>query len=85
MFVVSMTASHKGNKPFLSCSHSKAILYNSFVERTCFLLLRFICGITFYGISLASNDLGGDLYGDFALTSIVEFPANVLVVILTNR
>lgn len=41
--------------------------------------------MTFYGISLASNDLGGDFYGDFALTSIVEFPANVLVVILTNR
>jgi len=34
---------------------------------------------------LASKDLGGDLYGDFVLTSLVEFPANALVVFLTDR
>ena len=42
-------------------------------------------GITFYGVSLASSDLGGDLYVDFILTSIVEIPANILVIILTNK
>ncbi|XP_065064344.1 solute carrier family 22 member 3-like isoform X2 [Rhopilema esculentum] len=44
-----------------------------------------VSGITFYGVSLASSDLGGDLYVDFILTSIVEIPANILVIIFTNK
>ncbi len=49
------------------------------------LVSRFVCGLTFYGVSLASRDLGGDLYRDFALTSLVEFPANFLVIVLSDR
>ena len=41
--------------------------------------------MTFYGVSLASEDLGGNLYRDFILTSLVEFPANVLVIVLSDR
>eukprot|EP00112_Aurelia_sp_Birch-Aquarium-sp1_P004644 Seg1526.1 transcript_id=Seg1526.1/GoldUCD/mRNA.D3Y31 product="Solute carrier family 22 member 2" protein_id=Seg1526.1/GoldUCD/D3Y31 len=49
------------------------------------ILAWFISGITFYGVSLSSSDLGGDLYGDFALTSLVEFPANFLVIVLCEK
>jgi len=45
----------------------------------------FVSGMVYYGISLASDDLGGDMYRDFILTSIVEIPGNVLVIVLSDR
>ena len=41
--------------------------------------------MVYYGISLASDNLGGDMYRDFVLTSLVEIPGNILVIIGTNR
>ena len=49
------------------------------------LCYRFVNGMVYYGVSLASDNLGGDMYRDFVLTSLVEIPANVLVIILGNR
>jgi len=45
----------------------------------------FVNGMVYYGISLASDNLGGDMYRDFVLTSLVEIPANILVVLCTNK
>ena len=41
--------------------------------------------MTFYGIALLSGDLGGNMYRDFALTSLVEFPAMVVTIILLEK
>ena len=41
--------------------------------------------MVFYGISLASDNLGGNQYRNFVLTSLVEFPAIILVIISSNR
>lgn len=46
---------------------------------------RFVNGMVYYGISLASDDLGGNMYRDFVLTSLVEIPGNILVIVLSNR
>ncbi len=36
--------------------------------------------MVYYGLSLASGDLSGNMYRDFALTSLVELPATILAV-----
>ncbi|XP_066920689.1 organic cation transporter protein-like [Clytia hemisphaerica] len=45
----------------------------------------FVCGQVYYGISLASDQLGGDMYRDFVLTSLVEIPGNIILIYLTNK
>ena len=45
----------------------------------------FVMGMVYYGISLASDDLGGNMYRDFILTSLVEIPANILLIWACNR
>lgn len=40
--------------------------------------------MVYYGIALASDNLGGSMYRDFVLTSIVEVPANILVMYSLN-
>lgn len=45
----------------------------------------FVCGQVYYGISLASDQLGGNMYRDFVLTSLVEIPGNIMLVYLTNK
>ena len=46
---------------------------------------RFDVALVFFGVSLASDNLGGDMYRDFALTSVVEIPANILLVFMLNK
>ena len=41
--------------------------------------------MTFYGISLAAGDLSGDMYRDFALVSLIEFPAMPLTVFFLEK
>ena len=41
--------------------------------------------MVYYGLSLASDDLGGNMYRDFILTSIVEIPANVILIWSCNK
>eukprot|EP00794_Sanderia_malayensis_P006992 gene6992-7777_t len=44
-----------------------------------------VAGLTYYGISLASSDLSGNMYRDFALTSLVEIPSTLLGVPFLER
>jgi hypothetical protein len=44
------------------------------------LILRFINGMVYYGASYGASDLGGSMYLNYMLTSLIEIPANVLVV-----
>ena len=39
----------------------------------------------YYGLSLSSGEFGGSIYLNFILTSLVEIPANVLVIHNCNR
>ena len=43
-----------------------------------------ITSMVYYGVSLAADDLGGSLYTNFILISLVEFPAGVVAVYLLN-
>ena len=52
---------------------------------TLHLSFRFVNGIVYYGISLASDNLGGNIYRDFVLTSLVEIPGNILVIVCTDK
>lgn len=52
---------------------------------TIYFSARFVNGMVYYGISMASDNLGGNMYRDFVLTSLVEIPANVLVIVLGNK
>jgi len=45
----------------------------------------FAITVLYYGISLASDDLGGSMYTTFILTSAVELPALMTTVIAVNR
>ena len=59
----------------------RAMLISTLVQN----VVWFINGMVYYGISLASDDLGGDMYRDFILTSLVEIPANILLIWLCNQ
>lgn len=42
-------------------------------------------GLVYYGVALAADDLGGALYRDYILASLVEFPAVILAIYLCHR
>ena len=44
-----------------------------------------VAGLTYYGISLGSSDLSGNMYRDFALTSVVEAPACMIAPVLLEK
>lgn len=52
-------------------------------------LIGWICWITaamvYYGVSLGSPDLGGSLYVNFVLISVVEFPGNIAAIWMMGR
>lgn len=48
-------------------------------------VFRFVNGMVYYGLSLSSGEFGGSIYLNFILTSLVEIPANVLVIHNCNR
>ena len=39
----------------------------------------------YYGVALAADDLGGNMYRDYILASLVEFPAAVGAIYLCNK
>lgn len=45
----------------------------------------FAVGLLYYGLSLAVDNLGGSLYINYILSSLVEMPANICVVVFCNR
>ncbi|EDO36696.1 predicted protein, partial [Nematostella vectensis] len=45
----------------------------------------FVNGMVYYGVSMSAGDFGGSIYLNFVLTSLVEFPANVLLIHNCNR
>jgi len=42
-------------------------------------------GMVYYGLSMSSGEFGGSIYLNFVLTSLVEIPANILVIDNCNR
>ena len=42
-------------------------------------------GMVYYGLSLAADDLGGSLYRNYVLVSIIEFPAIVMAIDFCQR
>ena len=44
-----------------------------------------VVGIAYYGLSIKSADLAGDLYLNFFLVGLVEFPANTVCLLFMDR
>lgn len=44
-----------------------------------------VFSLLYFGVSLAADDLGGSLYGNFILISLVEFPAGFAAIYLLNK
>ena len=65
--------------------YANFIMLSTFSKSLPLFSQRFVNGMVYYGISMASDNLGGDMYRDFILTSLVEIPANILVVVLGNK
>jgi len=42
-------------------------------------------GLVFYGVSFAADDLGGSMYRDYILVSVVDFPAAFFAIYLCNK
>lgn len=38
---------------------------------------RFVNALVYYGVSFSSPNLGGSIYLNFFLTSVIEIPANI--------
>ncbi|XP_057290325.1 solute carrier family 22 member 15-like [Hydractinia symbiolongicarpus] len=45
----------------------------------------FSCGLVYYGVSLESSDLGGDIYTNFMLTTLGDIPGNFITIYTSNR
>lgn len=45
----------------------------------------FVYGMTYYGLALAAGDLGGSLYLNYVLVSVVEFPAIIIAIDFCER
>jgi hypothetical protein len=50
-----------------------------------FKFFRFANALVYYGVSYGSVDLGGNKYVNFALSSIVELPSNILCIVAADR
>jgi len=57
------------------------MMVNTWIQMTTWI----IADITYFGVSLASEDLSGNLHTDFALTSVMEVPANIAVIVFCSR
>ncbi|XP_046843149.1 solute carrier family 22 member 15-like isoform X2 [Xenia sp. Carnegie-2017] len=62
---------------FSTCSLTVSVLIQAFAW--------FINGMVYYGASYGASDLGGSMYLNYTLTSLIEIPANVLVVYMCER
>ena len=46
---------------------------------------RFVNAMVYYGVSFSTSTIGGDMYLNFFLTSIIEFPANFVAIWIMGR
>ena len=44
-----------------------------------------VFGMVYYGVALAAGDIGGELYRDYILQSLLEFPSIGLGIYICNR
>lgn len=50
-----------------------------------FCFMWFTNDAVYYGVSMASSDLGGNLHRDFVLMSLIEIPANLSTIYIINK
>lgn len=59
-------------------------LYNLLICLILFFSFRFVNTLVYYGLSLNTKHLGGDIYKNFFLSSLMELPAYLTSVCLIN-
>ena len=65
---------------------SNKLLESSHFARTIVLAIIWAnTSVAYYGVTLASNELGGSIYRDFAILSIVELPARFASIVLCDK
>ncbi|XP_031558762.1 organic cation transporter protein-like isoform X2 [Actinia tenebrosa] len=69
------------NKGFLELFRTSRLALSTLLQ--CY--AWFVNGMVYYGVSMSSGELGGSIYLNFVLTSLVEIPANMLVIDNCNR
>ncbi|XP_065676352.1 solute carrier family 22 member 15-like isoform X2 [Hydra vulgaris] len=45
----------------------------------------FVNALVYFGLSLASSNLGGDRYVNFTMTSLIEFPGSLIAIYFSNK
>ncbi|KAL3882125.1 hypothetical protein ACJMK2_028496 [Sinanodonta woodiana] len=79
------------DKDTLSTKVPEGKLWDLFSSRVLLLRTFIICinwmvvSLVFYGLSLNTQNLGGDLFLNFMISGLVEFPAYTLCILLLNR
>eukprot|EP00112_Aurelia_sp_Birch-Aquarium-sp1_P026069 Seg900.11 transcript_id=Seg900.11/GoldUCD/mRNA.D3Y31 product="Solute carrier family 22 member 13" protein_id=Seg900.11/GoldUCD/D3Y31 len=71
----------EGLKHFFHLFTPKKIALRSIIQGYAWI----VCGLVYYGVSFAADDLGGSMYRDFLLSTLVGFPATILYLFLSNR
>ena len=76
--ILSLNGVHKSNPVDLFRTRKMAV--NTLVQGYSWL----VNGMVYYGLSLAADDLGGSLYTNVVLLTIIEFPADILTLYMCN-
>ena len=50
-----------------------------------YIFFRYVNGVVYFGLALSSGEFGGSIYFNFVITSLVEIPANALLIHNCNR
>ncbi|XP_060600295.1 organic cation transporter protein-like [Ruditapes philippinarum] len=75
----------------LTSHHKEGRVWQLFSTRTlgCWSLIIFfnwfVCSMSYYGVVLNTSNLGGDIFLNFVLLTIVEYPGKILDVLLLDR
>lgn len=71
----------------LSCYIFDNLLYvwSEIYSHPYFILNRFVNSATYYGLTMAASDLGGDVYMSTAFNGLVEVPAGLIAMAIIDK
>lgn len=49
------------------------------------IFFRLVNGATYYGLTMAASDLGGDVYVSTALNGLIEVPSGLVAMFMMDR